>query len=473
MKNLIINIINKKYKLVPFNSKVNYVGNKKYSPSDAKEWKNKIYYFNNSSIKNIPIYNININNIIKSYFSLYSNSIVFSKKFSSLWKRRISLNTVYISKIETQHTNSKVSITIYLFNRERKIFSKKIFNLMKFIKRGTNNNLIFNDFFLKKNNITNIAYKFKNILDNKINNLPKISKLLVYIYINNKYKKDIKSFYFNFIYIFIKKFLRKQLLYFRRYRLKYNFYKHKLEDVFLYKLSQIINRFYNKKIEFNIINLQSILLNSDTVTQFVKLKLKRKKKIAMKVIKSIINKVKIIEENESFIKKSLKNEINFSLLENKYFNLNVSSIIKKNKLDSFLKTYYKNFYLYKNFIINKKDFLVFYYKFIKELKIKYLIRKIKYNTNFLKKKIIFNIIKHKNFNGIKLLAKGRLTKRYRADRAIYKVRWIGGLKNRDASLKKISNINFRGYLNSNIEYSINTGKRRIGAFAIKGWISSK
>jgi len=101
------------------------------------------------------------------------------------------------------------------------------------------------------------------------------------------------------------------------------------------------------------------------------------------------------------------------------------------------------------------------------------LKNIRYNTNFLKKKIIFNSIKYKNFNGIKLLVKGRLTKRYRADRAIYKIRWIGGLKNRDASFRNLSSVNFRGFLNSNVEYSIGVGKRRIGAFAVQGWISGK
>ena len=75
--------------------------------------------------------------------------------------------------------------------------------------------------------------------------------------------------------------------------------------------------------------------------------------------------------------------------------------------------------------------------------------------------------------GIRLEAKGRLTKRYRADRALYKLRWKGGLKNIYSSYKGLSSVNFRGYFKSNLEYSIFTSKRRIGAFAVKGWISGK
>jgi hypothetical protein len=31
----------------------------------------------------------------------------------------------------------------------------------------------------------------------------------------------------------------------------------------------------------------------------------------------------------------------------------------------------------------------------------------------------------------------------------------------------------RGYLNSNVDYSIFTSTRRVGAFAVKGWVSGK
>ena len=74
--------------------------------------------------------------------------------------------------------------------------------------------------------------------------------------------------------------------------------------------------------------------------------------------------------------------------------------------------------------------------------------------------------------GVRLEAKGRLTKRYRADRSLLKIRWKGGLKNTD-SFKGLSTVNFRGYANSNSEYSLRNSKRRIGTFAVKGWIGGK
>ena len=87
--------------------------------------------------------------------------------------------------------------------------------------------------------------------------------------------------------------------------------------------------------------------------------------------------------------------------------------------------------------------------------------------------IIFNSINYKNLSGMRLEVKGRLTKRYRADRSIYSLRWKGGLKNIDSSFQKISTVLLRGNVKSNTIYSISTSKRRIGAFAVKGWIAGK
>ena len=87
--------------------------------------------------------------------------------------------------------------------------------------------------------------------------------------------------------------------------------------------------------------------------------------------------------------------------------------------------------------------------------------------------IFKKIIKYKNIGGVKFEIIGRLTRRYRADRAVYISRIIGGLNNPDASFKRVSSVILRGYVNANVDFSIYVAKRRIGAFAIKGWISGR
>ena len=55
--------------------------------------------------------------------------------------------------------------------------------------------------------------------------------------------------------------------------------------------------------------------------------------------------------------------------------------------------------------------------------------------------------------GVRLEVSGRLTKRYRADRALYKLLWKGGLKNIDSSVQRKSSVVFRGFRDSNVQYS--------------------
>jgi hypothetical protein len=75
--------------------------------------------------------------------------------------------------------------------------------------------------------------------------------------------------------------------------------------------------------------------------------------------------------------------------------------------------------------------------------------------------------------GIRLEIKGRLTRRNRADRAVYKLKWKGGLKNIESSFNKLSSVLYRGHFKPNVTYSVINSKRRVGAFAVKGWMSSK
>jgi hypothetical protein len=75
--------------------------------------------------------------------------------------------------------------------------------------------------------------------------------------------------------------------------------------------------------------------------------------------------------------------------------------------------------------------------------------------------------------GVRVEAKGRLTRRFTAARSVFKVKWKGGLKNVDSSFKGLSAIMLRGDRKSNVEYSIVNSKNRNGAFGVKGWIGTK
>ena len=86
---------------------------------------------------------------------------------------------------------------------------------------------------------------------------------------------------------------------------------------------------------------------------------------------------------------------------------------------------------------------------------------------------VLRSLKHLNLRGIRVEAKGRLTRRFTASRSVSKMRCKGGLKNVDSSFRGLSTIMLRGIVKSNLQYSTINSKNRNGAFGIKAWVSSK
>jgi len=84
------------------------------------------------------------------------------------------------------------------------------------------------------------------------------------------------------------------------------------------------------------------------------------------------------------------------------------------------------------------------------------------------KNTVLNSLKHKVVNGIRIEASGRLTRRIVAARSIFKLRYIGSLKNTDSSYKGFSSVILRGHFKSNLQHTKLSSKRRIGSFGIKG-----
>ena len=82
-------------------------------------------------------------------------------------------------------------------------------------------------------------------------------------------------------------------------------------------------------------------------------------------------------------------------------------------------------------------------------------------------------LKHIKIRGIRVEAKGRLTRRFTASRSVFKMKWKGGLKNVDSSFRGLSTIMLRGYVKSNAQYSFISSKNRNGAFGVKGWVSNR
>lgn len=394
-------------KIIPSKVKTSDVGNTRYFPPVSKEWKNSIYVFNPNNLKNFPMYDININFLIKHFFNLQFNYKFLFKKYRSYRLRSFSLNKIFASKAEIKHTNNKAILTVYVYNREKIALLKKI----KWLNQS---------FY---NKVKLLIYENKKTLG--IYN-PEDSNII--------YNKSIKAL------------LYENLKVLRKYKLRLSLNKYKFEEKLLYRLKNFIIKYYNKKVEFNIVNIRSVVFHTDFFTKILTSRLLNRKANILATMDTILNKVVLPKVNR-IVEKSLEKK-SLNLLENKYKYLNLSFILNNNNLSELLnKLYYNVIVDYNNNNLNKDYFRIY--------------------------EIIFNSINYKNMGGIRLEAKGRLTKRYRADRAVFKVRWKGGLKNIDSSYKGLSSVNMRGYVKPNLEYSIFTSKRRIGAFAVKGWISGK
>jgi len=109
----------------------NNVGETRHYPPASKEWFNSIYSYNKNLTKTLPIVDNTVNKLIKSYFNL--NPLSNNKKSSRVQVRfkRLSLNRILVSRAEMKHTNNKVIITVYLYNKNKKFFLHKLKDLYK------------------------------------------------------------------------------------------------------------------------------------------------------------------------------------------------------------------------------------------------------------------------------------------------------------------------------------------------------
>jgi hypothetical protein len=80
---------------------------------------------------------------------------------------------------------------------------------------------------------------------------------------------------------------------------------------------------------------------------------------------------------------------------------------------------------------------------------------------------ILNTIKQQIVSGVRFEASGRLTRRLTAMRAVFKYRYAGSLKNIRSSFNNIPSTMLRGYVKSNLQYSLVNSKTRNGTFGLK------
>jgi hypothetical protein len=235
------------------------------------------------------------------------------------------------------------------------------------------------------------------------NNMFILFKLNSNKYILNNLKK---IFYMNLKKVFICKYYL-GIIYLTNYKFNNNN---------LTELKNKLYKIYKKKVNINIVNLKYLYLENTMFLDALMNKLNDRKKKALKVIRKGLSLGKIVKLHPLFYRERE---------------------VEKNKTD-------KEF----NKVDNKLNNLLFNLK-----KNKYI--------------NIISRLKNKHVSGLRVEAKGRLTKRLTASRAVYKISYKGSLKNIYSSYNKLSTLILRGLSKSNTAYVNTNSKNRNGSYSVK------
>ena len=119
----------------------------------------------------------------------------------------------------------------------------------------------------------------------------------------------------------------KNLVLLRKYKLRLNLNKYKFEEKLLFKLNNLILKFYKKKVEFNIVNMKSIIFNSDLFTKILTQNLKDKNNPVLNMMDIILQKATLPDINRIIETSPNINNVDLNLLENKYKSFNLTSIL--------------------------------------------------------------------------------------------------------------------------------------------------
>ncbi len=288
----------------------------KHFPSSIREWNNSIYVYNKNALNLIPSTTTLVIKIIKSYFSLFNKNLERKMRTKRLLLRfrRLSSNKIYVSTGEFKHTNNKVIITLYLFNRQKYNYLLTIKNwyLKSFLLSKKTNKRNFNKILIKRLRLINK----KGIQALKKANKNKYYLIKALDIKNNKIKtnKSLSQYTGNFYKRLLKKSFRKLQLYLY-YKQLVLINNSKLNYTYLQYLKKHLESIYNKNVEFNLINLKRFYLNSEILSESITLKLRRNRRKLLKYLNNIKNKVKI-QKKKIFLGKSLLVKQNLDIKEN-------------------------------------------------------------------------------------------------------------------------------------------------------------
>jgi len=433
--------------------KSNFINKSKHCPPLVKGWYNSIYAFNKNIVKLLPVLDKNLYDLVNSYFNIYN--INLDKKARSkrlrIKKMKSSTNRLLTSKLNLKHTNDKVNVTIYTYNRRKKYFINKMANSVGFVSPNLESidiNEVFTPFMENlKENVNNLELKVKKRTD----------VLLKEVVSYMKEKKHVPlAKYSNKFYIvdYVKKYMRKEIVSVQ-HKQSISFEESKNDKQYLLPLIGLIERIYNKKISFNIVNLKYFYNSGSIFSKALMTKLKNRKNKPMTVLTISLNTFELpplykftvyndMYNREKFIQNLPVRNLTYNDMRHETEKDTTHSILhSKDILDQSL----VSFDNHNNYAMDPS---------MPEANLNRVIK----------------LLKNKFTNGVRTEVAGRLTKRNTAERSIFNLKYKGSIKNLDSSHKRLPVVLLRGFAKPNIMYNQSKSKLRIGAFGLKTWISS-
>ena len=436
-------------------SNYNYIGKARHYPPANNEWFNSIYVYNNKTLKLLPILDKVTLKLAKSYFNFYSRKL--EKKINArrlrIRGRRLSINRILISRAELKHTNDKVIVTIYVYNRQVKYYFNKI-------KRIAINDLV------KDSTVSKKRLKIKS----KVKKQKKLALKSLFFEKNDNIKPPVslpgglssKKYETSYLKHYVIRSLRKEMLQ-TSYSQLISFNVSKFEKKYLLPLTSLVTRVYNKKVEFNLVNLKYLYLNSYIFSDTLVTKLKNRKNRLLTVLNTSLLNFELPSIDTLALYEEIYNRKR-KLQNLKVDNTMANFISLKSNIKWQFHDLLEGFLLNtdpKNSICKLKDFRLHFPQNWMYL-----------NYALFMLNTILKSIKNKSVSGIRLEVAGRLTKRNRADRSLFKLRYKGNIRNMDSSYKGFSAVLLRGYEKANLQQSLLKSRIRIGSYALKAWVSS-
>lgn len=420
----------------------------------SKEWYNSVYVFSKNSIRFLPAVHHHIFKRVKTYFNMTCVNLevnIRSRKYIKL--KASDGNKIWVSTPEIKHFSEKISITIYIYNKLYSILKKKLtftsFSWGSEILEDEDN---FDNFIVVKKKGKNYIYLSRQgVRYNKSFYIKMIKwlKLDKYIHMEqyklniielikkeNKVKllKGLTLLNFERYNYLINQF-KKELIYLNL-KQKILFNEFKFNELYLTPLINFLQTVYHKKVELNIVMIKNYYLSSSILSQIIVAKVISKKyrgRASAPVGNSMV-RTNIPNLSSKRIERVQKKWIGIQNVI-----LDTFSVEKHDNLNEFLLT-------------NNKSSKIWSSKHIDKLALKNL--------------------ENKSIAGIFLNISGRLTKRYKAQRAVTYFKYKGTLKNVHSAHKGYSSALSKGYSNINVEKTMIHSKVRIGAFGLTGWVAS-